>query len=114
MGRMIFIPQQAEMQTPVRAGVTQILVAQAYGVALDEMRSATRCTSQAAFARQIAMYLAHVVFSLSIGVVAQAFARDRSTVCYAIQRIEALRDDPDLDRTLGWLETLLHAVAERL
>jgi len=25
-----------------------------------------------------------------------------------------LRDDPDLDRTLGWLETLLRAIAERL
>ena len=114
MGRMELITQQSNRLTPLCAGVTQILVAQAYGVALDEIRAATRRTSQAAFARQIAMYLAHVVFSMSIGVIAQAFARDRSTVCHAIQRIEAMREDPDLDRTLGWLETLLRAVAERL
>jgi chromosomal replication initiation ATPase DnaA len=114
MGQIALLAQNSATQTPLCAGVTQILVAQAYGVALDDLRAATRRTSQAAFARQIAMYLAHVVFSLSIAGVAQAFARDRSTVCHAIQRIEAMRDDPDLDRTLGWLETLLRTVAERL
>ena len=111
---MELIAQQSNALTPLCAGVTQILVAQAYGVTLDEIRAATRRTSQAALARQISMYLAHVVFSMSIGGIAQAFARDRSTVCHAIQRVEAMRDDPDLDRTLGWLETLLRAVAERL
>ena len=114
MGRMDLIVQQSLVSIPLCAGVTQILVAQAFGVAIDEIRAASRCNSHAAFARQIAMYLAHVVFSLSIGDVAKAFARDRSTVCHAIQRVEALRDDPDLDRTLGWLETLLRAIAERL
>lgn len=114
MGHMELVSQASSALMPLRAGVTQILVAQAYGVTLEEMRAATRRTSQIAFARQIAMYLTHIVFSMSIGDVAQAFARDRSTVCYAVQRVEALREDPDLDRTLGWLETLLRAIAERL
>lgn len=114
MGRMELIVQHGLESTPLCTGVTQILVAQTYGVGLDEIRAVTRRTSQAAFARQIAMYLAHIVFSLSIAEVAKAFARERSTVCHAIQRVEALRDDPDLDRTLGWLETLLRAIAERL
>jgi chromosomal replication initiation ATPase DnaA len=114
MGHMELVSQASSALMPLRAGVTQILVAQAYGVTLEEMRAATRRTSQTAFARQIAMYLTHIVFSMSIGDVAQAFARDRSTVCYAVQRVEALREDPDLDRTLGWLETLLRAIAERL
>ena len=114
MGRMDMIVQQSLVSIPLCAGVTQILVAQAFGVAIDEIRAASRCNSHAAFARQIAMYLAHIVFSLSIGDVAKAFARDRSTVCHAIQRVEALRDDPEIDSTLGWLETLLRAIAERL
>ncbi len=114
MGQIDLILQESLVARPLCAGVTQILVAQAYGVALDEICAASRCNSHAAFARQIAMYLVHIVFSLSIGDVAKAFARDRSTVCHAIQRVEALRDDPDLDRTLGWLETLLRAIAERL
>ena len=114
MGQLQLVSQSTSALVPLRAGVTQILVAQAYGVTLDELRAETRRTSQTAFARQIAMYLAHIVFSMSIGEVAHAFARDRSTVCYAVQRVEALREDPDLDRTLGWLETLLRAIAERL
>ena len=114
MGRMELIAQQSDALTPLCAGMIQLLVAQAYGVTIDEIRAATRRTSQAAFARQIAMYLAHVVFSLSFGDIAGAFARDRSTVCHAIQRIEAMREDADLDRTLGWLETLLRAVTESL
>jgi chromosomal replication initiation ATPase DnaA len=114
MGRMELVAPRDNALTPLCAGMTQILVAQAYGVTLEEIRAATRRTSQAALARQIAMYLVHVVFSMSIGDVAQAFARDRSTVCYAVQRVEAMREDPDLDRTLVWLETLLRAVAESL
>ena len=114
MGQMQLLAHQPDTLMPLCAGVTQMLVAHAYGVALEDIRAATRRTSEAAFARQIAMYLAHVVFSMSTAVVAQAFARDRSTVCHAIQRVEALRDDPDIDRALGWLETLLRAVAERL
>ncbi|HTP77091.1 MAG TPA: helix-turn-helix domain-containing protein [Rhizomicrobium sp.] len=114
MGQMELISQSATALMPLRAGVTQIVVARAYGVTLDEMCAATRRTSQTAFARQVAMYLAHIVFSISINDVAQAFARDRSTVCYAVQRVEALREDPDFDHTLGWLESVVRAVAERL
>jgi chromosomal replication initiation ATPase DnaA len=112
MGHFELIADQSDEHTPLCAGVTLILVAQAYGVTLDEILAATRRTSRAARARQVAMYLVHVVFSLSFGCIAQAFARDRSTVCHAIQRVEAMRDDPELDHFLGWLETLLNAVAE--
>ena len=114
MGQTHLVAPASRALKPLCAGVTQILVAQVYGVTLDEIRAVTRRDSQTAFARQIAMYLAHIVFSMSIGEVAKAFARDRSTVCYAIQRIEAMREDADLDSTLGWLETLLLAIAERL
>ena len=114
MGQMDVIMQQTLASTPLFAGVTQILVAQAYGVRLDEIRAPSRRDSQTAFARQIAMYLVHIVFSLNIGEVAKAFARDPSTVCHAIQRVEALRENPDFDRTLDWLEALLRAIAERL
>lgn len=114
MGPMDLIVQHGMESTPLCAGVTQILVAQTYGVALDDIRSVTRRKAPAVFARQIAMYLAHIVFSLSIGDVATAFARDRSTVSHAIQRVEALRDDPDFDRTLDWLETVLRTIQERL
>jgi chromosomal replication initiation ATPase DnaA len=97
---------------PLRAGMTQIVVAHAYGVALADIRAPKRGAPQAAFARQIAMYLAHVVFSMSTTAVARGFGRDRSTACYAIQRVEEMREDPELNRTLGWLEATLRGATE--
>ena len=97
----------------LRAGMTQIVVAHAYGVTLDDLRAPSRVSSHVAFARQIAMYLAHIVFSMSMAEVGRGFGRDRSTACYAIQRVEAMRDDPELERTLGWLEATLRVVAEK-
>ncbi len=97
--------------TPLRAGVTQIVVSHTYGVPLEDIRAASRRSREAAFARQIAMYLSHVVFAMTTTEVATAFGRDRSTACHAFQRVEAMREDPEIDRTLGWLKTVLRAVA---
>ena len=47
------------------------------------------------------MYLSHVVFHISLSEVATAFGRDRSTAAHAFHRIEEMREDPELDRTLG-------------
>lgn len=97
---------------PLRAGMTQIVVAHAYGVTLDDLMSPSR-VGNIALARQVAMYLAHIVFSMSMSEVGRGFGRDRSTACYAIQRVEAMRDDPELNRTLGWLEATLRVVVEK-
>ena len=96
---------------PLRTSMTQIVVAHAYGVTLDDLRSPSR-VGHIALARQVAMYLAHIVFSMSMTEVGRGFGRDRSTACHAIQRVEAMRDDPELNRTLGWLEATLRVVAE--
>jgi chromosomal replication initiation ATPase DnaA len=103
---------ESEPEAQLRTGMTQIIVAQAYGVTLDDLRAPSRLTANVAFARQIAMYLAHIVFSMSMSEVAKGFGRDRSTACHAIQRVEALRDDPELNRTLVWLEASLRVVVE--
>jgi chromosomal replication initiation ATPase DnaA len=100
-----------DARDPLRAGMTQIVVAHAFCVPLDDIRASSRGAPQAAFARQIAMYLAHIVFSMDMQTVALRFHRDRSTVCHAVQRVEAMRDDPELNRTLGWLEATLRIVA---
>jgi chromosomal replication initiation ATPase DnaA len=94
---------------PVRAGMAQAIVACAYDVPLHEMRAATRRGPRIALARQIAMYLTHVVFRMSLSQVAEAFMRHRSTACHALHHIEDLREDPELDRTLLYLESALRA-----
>jgi hypothetical protein len=65
----------------------------------------------AAFARQIAMYLAHVGFGLSMAEVGRAFGRDRTTVVHACHLIEDRRDETRFDQMLDHLEqaaTALH------
>jgi hypothetical protein len=46
-----------------------------------------RGNAQEAFARQVAMYLMHVAFEVSLARVAIAFGRDRSTVGHACHAI---------------------------
>ena len=104
---------QSDALVPLRAGMTQIVVAHAYGVPLDDLRAPKRGAPQAALARQVAMYLAHIVFAMNLTVVGRCFGRDPSTASHAIQRVEAMRDDPELNRTLGWLEATLRGVAEQ-
>ena len=80
-------------------------------VGSTDLWSGTRGCSRAAFARQVAMYLAHVVLGLTLTEVGQVFARDRTTVAYACGRVEDLRDDLAFDRSLELLEGVLRALA---
>jgi chromosomal replication initiation ATPase DnaA len=72
--------------------------------------SPTRGRSRVAFARQVAMYLAHVAFGLTLTTVGRAFGRDRTTVSHACALVEDARDNPEFDHTLE----LLEAIAKRL
>ena len=94
---------------PDRAAMAQVLVAHVYDVRLEEMRASTRMRPRAALARQVAMYLSHVVLKMTLKETAAAFGRDRSTASYAFHHVEELRDDPKIDRTLGWLERVLRS-----
>ncbi len=58
----------------------------------------------AAFDRQLAMYLAHVGFGLSMVEVGKAFGRHRTTVVHACHLIEDQRDDCRFDDVLDQLE----------
>lgn len=80
------------------------LSADHFEVRLKDISSGRRCSLQVAHARQVAMYLAHVVFSISLASVAVCFGRDRSTVAYACHRIEDRRDDPAFDAILLKME----------
>ena len=83
-------------------------VAAVFEVDVHDLGAPTRGSRRAAFARQVAMYLAHVVCGLSLTEVGTFFARDRTTVAHACSVVEDRRDDPELD---GRLEHLERAVA---
>ena len=94
-----------------RVGLAQVVVAHAYDVPLHELMGSTRGNPRTALARQVSMYLIHVVFGMNLAEIARAFGRDRSTAAHACHQIEDMREDPELDRTIGWLETLLRGAS---
>lgn len=85
-------------------------VAQVFGVHARELRRITRGRAHVAQARQVAMYLTHVVLGLSLSKTGQLFGRDRTTVAHACMVIEDLRDDTVFDRVLELLEGILPAI----
>lgn len=92
-------------------GLAQLMTAHVYGVPLEAVLAATRRDPHAAEARQVAMYLGHVVLGLNLSEVARGFGRDRTTVFHACRRVEELREDPERDRLVAWLEVLLRCAA---
>tara|TARA_R110000765_G_C18548700_1_gene561964 strand:- start:103 stop:465 length:363 start_codon:yes stop_codon:yes gene_type:complete len=69
----------------------------------------SRCRSDTARARQLAMYLSHVVLGRSLTEIGDAFGRDRTTVSHACAVIEDMRDDPAFDAEVTELEHQLEA-----
>jgi chromosomal replication initiation ATPase DnaA len=93
--------------------LVQHAVAFVFDEQVEEIAAPTRRTRAAARARQIAMYLAHIAFGMSLGRVALAFGRDRSTVAYACRIVEDQREDVDFDACLDRLEEFLRAAPPR-
>jgi hypothetical protein len=89
--------------------LTEEQVAADYGVAVADLRQRSR-RAAAAFARQSAMYLAHVVYGASFTRVGALFGRDRTTVAHACRLVEDRREDPRIDGRLARLERRLRAV----
>lgn len=75
-----------------------------FNVSADALRAPTRSCADIALARQVAMYVMHVVFGWSLTNVGRRFGRDRTTAGYACRRIEDHRDDPVFDSTLTAIE----------
>lgn len=89
------------------------VVAQVFEVAPTELMRNTRGRAGIALARQIAMYLAHVVGGETLTEIGEHFRRDRTTVAHACRLVEARRDDPNFDRVLQLLEWALPVFATR-
>ena len=91
-----------------------LATAAAFAVPVGELIAASRRSPAIAFARQSAMYLAHVSFGLSYSEVGRAFGRDRTTAAHACRLVEERRDDAAIDAVLGSLECACAALRSRL
>lgn len=85
------------------------LVAREKKVSIPMLTHRSRCRKKTALARQLAMYLAHVVLGRSLTEIGEAFGRDRTTVSHACALIEDMRDDPAFDEEVSAFERRLEA-----
>jgi len=80
------------------------IVSAAEAVPIPLLLSRSRCVASIAHARQLAMYLVHILLGKTLTEVGALFGRDRTTVAYACARIEDERDDSGFDGYLARLE----------
>tara|TARA_R110000868_G_scaffold307442_1_gene569104 strand:- start:10701 stop:11126 length:426 start_codon:yes stop_codon:yes gene_type:complete len=96
--------QLRDRERAAQVALTQETIAGAFKISVAEMRAPTRRTAPVAQARQIAMYLMHVSFGLSLSAVGRHFGRDRTTAAHACRQIEDRRDDAAFDVLMDRLE----------
>ena len=89
-------------------------VARDFGLEMAALFAPTRGAPRAAFARQAAMYLAHIGFEQSFETISWVFGRDRTTVSHACHVVEDGRDDIWLDCRLEALELFCRTGFEAL
>ena len=102
--------QLRDTERAAQVALTQETIAGAFKISLAEMRAPTRRAAPVAQARQIAMYLMHVSFGLSLSAVGRHFGRDRTTAAHACRQIEDRRDDADFDVLMDRLEFALRTM----
>ena len=95
---------------PAERAVIDGVVAQVFGVGAGELKACNRGRAHVAQARQVAMYLAHVIGQLTLSQVGDLFERDRTTVAHACSLVEDRRDDPLFDRVIELLEGVVGAM----
>lgn len=110
--RRAFVPIALRHANVPRQAIEQAVV-QVFGVAYNDLHRSTRGRAKVALARQVAMYLAHVGWGLSLTETGRLFGRDRTTVAHACGVIEDRRDDPIFDRALDLLDWAVPALTTR-
>ncbi|SFZ85899.1 dnaA protein helix-turn-helix [Devosia enhydra] len=88
------------------------IVASERDMSLTVLLQGSRGTAPVAEARQLAMYLVHVILGRSYTEIGRLFGRDRTTVAHACAIIEDRRDEPEFERRIAALEARLEAAVE--
>ena len=101
-----------EREQAAKVALMQETVARAWNVPIGEMRSPTRRRKPVAQARQVAMYLTHVIYGFSLSAVGRHFGRDRTTAAHACRLVEDRRDDENFDMLLDRLEYALRRAGD--
>lgn len=96
---------------PLCAALARAAVCAAARLSPERLSRPGRGDREIAFARQIAMYLAHVGFGMSLTEVGRNFGRDRTTVRHACALVEDVRELPRFELAISALEAGMIALA---
>ncbi len=110
-GRVTGIDRQAVWRT---CRLAREIAGAFFAIPVREIERPGRAIASVCEARHVAMYLAHVAFQVPLSAMGEGFGRDRTTIAYAIRRIEDRRDDQAFDSAVERLEGLAHAVRAAL
>lgn len=114
------ITRKGTVRGPLTGGRSRVrpaidaVIAAVFEVGLDDLSASSRGSARAAFARQVAMYLAHVACGLSLTETGALFRRDRTTVAHACNLVEDRRDEPAVDCLLEELERAVRSLLAAL
>jgi hypothetical protein len=89
--------------------VISSVVSAAFGVPVKDLRLPRRGRAKVALARQVAMYLSHVVLGMTLCDAGRLYSRDRTTAAHACRLVEDLRDEQRFDTLLSLLEGMVRA-----
>ncbi|MBQ9566278.1 MAG: chromosomal replication initiator protein DnaA [Synergistaceae bacterium] len=97
-----------DLKSPVTIEGIKSVVAESFGVSLEDLASAKR-TAELALARQVAMFLCREMTNESLQKIAQSFRKkDHTTVIHAQRKIgDLIRSDADMKRTVDNLRNKL-------
>lgn len=90
-----------------RRAVISSIVSAAFDVPAKDLRLPRRGRAKVALARQVAMYLAHVVLRMTLSDAGDLYGRDRTTAAHACGLVEDLRDQHHFDTLLSLLENMV-------
>jgi chromosomal replication initiation ATPase DnaA len=90
--------------------VVEDIVANVFLVEPVNLRQPTRGRANVALARQVAMYVAHVGYGLSLTEVGEVFERDRTTVSHACAVVEQRREEKTFDEAIVLIENITRAI----
>lgn len=91
-----------------RAAISSIVSA-AFDIPVKDLRLPKRGRAKVALARQVAMYLSHVVLGMTLCEAGRLYSRDRTTAAHACRLVEDLRDEQRFDTLLSLLEDMVRA-----
>ena len=94
----------ASLPTSYIAKLARTCVAEVLGISALSLKDPSRGDRQTAFARTLAIHLAHIVAGRRHDDVAREFDRNRSTASHHFEVLENLRDEPQFDTFLTLLE----------